>query len=439
MLTLIAPLIIYLLSFPIMIATLFRVEIGILFFILTTPIIVLKQKMILFPLGNHITDFLLVALIIGWFLRALREKARVFRSSPINVVVVLIVLGSIVSLIRGITFMALPEDIALMRLSLWKNYMILPVVYFISINNIEKEDLVKLIIACICFSLLAMDLNFYTTFRWLKGEHYSHSIRISGPFAFLGPNELGIFYSMYTFLLLGLAYFIENKKLKYFVLFVCACNVYPILFSYSRSGYVCAIAGIFILGLLKDRKLFILLVALLIFYKFILPSSVVERIDGTFLDKEEISEEQERESVFDIGDVQVEVTGRKHLWEKAMRYFEQEPFLGIGFDSFRQSQGAITHGIFHRILAEEGLVGMTIFSMFIITVLWQSFRLFRHSKSKLGQGIGLGFFTCVLIHLVGSITGDTFVYYNMMAIYWLFLGVVASFNARDRSEKPSHV
>jgi O-antigen ligase len=244
---------------------------------------------------------------------------------------------------------------------------------------------------------------------------------------------------MYTFLLLGLAYFIENKKLKYFVLFVCACNFYPILFSYSRSGYVCAIAGIFILGLLKDRKLLIVLVVLLIFYKFILPSSVVERIDGTFLDKEEISEEQERESVFDIGDVPVEVTGRKHLWEKAMRYFEQEPFLGIGFDSFRQSQGAITHGIFHRILAEEGLVGMTIFSMFIITVLWQSYRLFRHSKSKLGQGIGLGFFTCVLIHLVGSITGDTFVYYNMMAIYWLFLGVVASFNARDRSEKPSHV
>lgn len=428
MLTVIAPFVIYLLSFPIMIATLFRVEIGILFFVLITPMIVLKQKLILFPAGNHITDFLLVALIIGWFLRAGTEKARVFIRSPINAVVVLIVLGSIVSLIRGVTFMELPEDIAVMRLQLWKNYMILPVVYFISINNIKKENLVKLIIICVCFSLVAMDFNFYTTFRWLKSWHYSHSLRTSGPFDFLGPNELGIFYAMYTFLLLGISYFVENKKLKYFMLFVSVCNFYPILYSYSRSGYLCALAGIFVLGLLKDRKLLILLVVLLVFYRFILPNSVVERIERTFLEEEAISEEQEQRSVFDVGDVRVEITGRKYLWEQAMGYFKQEPILGIGFDSFRHGQKAITHGTFHRILAEEGLVGMAIFSIFILAVLRQSYRLFRYCTSKLGQGIGLGFFACVLIHLVGSITGDTFIYYNMMAIYWVFLGIVASFN-----------
>ncbi len=41
---------------------------------------------------------------------------------------------------------------------------------------------------------------------------------------------------------------------------------------------------------------------------------------------------------------------------------------------------------------------------------------------------------CVIVHLVGSITGDTFTYYNMMAIYWVFLGIVASMNVPSSND-----
>lgn len=342
--------------------------------------------------------------------------------------VILLIFGSIISLIRGYTFMEVPADAGLIKLQTWKNYMILPLVYFIAVNNISKEDMVKRIIVFVCLSLLAMDVNFYTTFRWYKSEHYSHSMRISGAFSFLGPNELGIFYAMYTFLLLAISYFIENKKLKYFVLFVCACNCYPILYSYSRSGYMCAMAGILVLGIMKDRKLLLLLILLLVLYRFVLPNSVVERINMTFLEKGEISEEQQQSSAFDIGDTTLELTGRKELWEKAMNYFKEQPLFGIGFDNFRQAEGRITHSMFLRILAEEGLVGMVIFVIFTITLLLKSHKLYRQSNSKLGRGIGLGFFTCALVHLVGSGSGETHLYYNLMIIYWLFMGIVASFS-----------
>jgi O-antigen ligase len=428
MLTHYVPLLIYWISFPIMLLTLFKVEIGILFFISLVPIISLMKKIVELPGGNQFADFLLISMVLGWFWGSLKEGRRIFKSTPINTVVILLMLGSIISLIRGYTFMEFSPEIDLIKLKAWKNYMILPLIYFIAINNIDKEKIVKWIIVCVCLSLLAMDFNFYTTFRWLKSWHYSDSVRISGPLYFLGPNELGIFYAMYTFLLIGISYFIENKKLKYFILFVCACNFYPILYSYSRSGYMCIIAGILILGILKDKKLLLLLIVLLLFYRFVLPNSVIERIDMTFLNKQEISEEQQQGSAFDFGDVTIEVTGRKQLWEKAMYYFSEQPLLGIGFDSFRQKEGWITHSMFLRILAEEGLVGMTIFVIFTLMLLWKSHQLFRHSTSKLGQGIGLGFFICVLVHLVGSGSGETHLYYNMMAIYWLFMGIVASFN-----------
>jgi O-antigen ligase len=204
--------------------------------------------------------------------------------------------------------------------------------------------------------------------------------------------------------------------------------MYPIIYSYSRAAYVSVIAGLLTLGLLKDRKLLLLLLALIISYSVVLPNSVVERIDMTFLDKQQTSEEKLQSSGFDVGGATIEVTGRRHLWEKATAYFKQHPFLGIGFDTFRHKEGWITHSLYFKILAEQGLLGVIIFLLFTKTILQQSYKLFKHSKSKLGQGIGLGFLTCVIVHLVGSVSGDQSLYYNLMAIYWLFMGIVASFN-----------
>jgi len=439
MLTHYGPLLIYIMSFPVMLMTLFRVEIGILFFISIVPIISIMKKIVEYTEGNQLPDLLLISIVLGWFFGALQGKNSFFKKSPINAVVILVALGSVVNLIRGYTFFGFHGDLDLDRLKAWKNFMILPVIYFMAMNSIEKENIIKRIIICVCLTLLAMDFNFYSTFRWFKGWHYEHSMRISGAFTFLGPNELGIFYTMYTFLLLGLSYFVEDKKLKYFVLFTCACNFYPIVYSYSRAAYTCTIAGFLTLGVIKDRKLVLLLITLLIFYRFILPNSVVERIDMTFLEKGNISEEVQESSAIDVGGTTLEVTGRKQLWEKAMRYFEQEPLLGIGFETFVLQEGWITHSLFLRILAEQGLVGMAIFVAFIYTILRQSYKLFRRSSTKLGQGIGLGFFTCVVVHLVGSVSGDESLYYNLMAIFWLFMGIVASLGGQQYDSENKHM
>jgi hypothetical protein len=443
MLTFVAPFVIYLMSFPVMLVTLFRVEIGILFFISFIPIISLMKKIVEFPGGNQYADYLLISIVFGWVLTALKTKRRIFLSSPVNVVIMILILGSIINLIRGYTFTELPAELGLDKLKTWKNYMILPLIYFIAVNNIGTEKFVKRVVICICFTMLAMDFNFYGTFRWIRAVHYSDSIRISGPFSFLGPNELGVFYSMYTFLMLGISYFVEDKRIKYLILLVCACNFYPILYSYSRGAYMATLAGFLTLGLLKDRRFLVLVVVLVFSYSFILPNSVVERIDNVFLEEEQITREKMETSAVDVGGVTLDTVGRKELWEKAQRYFEQEPVLGIGFDTFRHLEGMITHNMFLKILAEQGLVGMTIFVFFMITLLWQAYRLFRRSTNNLGKGIGLGFFTCTIIHLVGSISGDQSLYYNLMAIYWLFMGIVANFNIqyvqRYRDIKASEV
>ncbi|WP_158406107.1 O-antigen ligase family protein [Desulfobacula toluolica] len=375
-------------------------------------------------------DWMLIAMVFGWFVNVARERRGIIERSPVNAAVFLIVIYSVVNLIRGYTFMALPADINLTRLMAWKNYMILPLMYFITMNNLRDEKNIKLLIVCICLAMLAMDFNFYSTFRWIKAEHYSNDIRISGPFSFLGPNELGVFYSMYTFLLIGISYFMQDKKIKWLILFVSACNLYPILFSYSRAAYICMIAGLFLLGMIKDRKLLLLLVVLIIGYSYILPNSVVERIDSTFLGKATVIEESVTSNAIGIGGVSVDTVGRKELWDKAKIYFKDHLFIGIGFDTFRHVEGMITHSLYMKILAEQGLMGMLVFIIFIFVILRQGFILYLYAENSLYKGIGLGFFLCVSVHLVGSITGDQSLYYNLMLIYWVFMGIVAHLSSQ---------
>ena len=429
MLTFYAPLVIYLMSVPIMLLSFRRAHIGALYFVSIVPIIAVMTKITQFPMGHNWADIVLVTILLASFLQHMRETGSIFERSTLNVVVILVMLGSVINLIRGYTFMALPDEINLTRLMAWKNYMILPLIYFVGINAINKESLVKWLLICVCFSMLAMDFNFYSTFRWLRAEHYSHGLRISGPFSFLGPNEMGVFFVQYTFLLLGISYFVDDRRLKGLMLFVCACNMYPIVYSYSRGAYLTTCATLIGLGILKDRRLLVVMFVLITMYSAILPKSVVERIDMTFLDKEETSEERLATSSFDIGDTTFEAPGRKILWEKALAYFESQPLLGIGFDTFRHREGWITHSKYMKILAEQGLLGVMIFLVFTTCILRESYKLFRHSNSRLGRGIGLGVLVSEIAHIVGSTTGDQSMYYNLMAIRWLFLGIVGGFNA----------
>lgn len=430
MLTKVLPFFVYLMSFPLIFATAARVEIGLYFYLTFVPVIAVMKKISELPGGNNVADYFLVAMIIGWWMNASKESKSFFTKAPENTVVLLVIIGSIINLIRGYTYMGLPDDVNLVRLMAWKNYMILPALYFVTVNNVDDYKKIRLMVICIVVSLIGMDFNFYSTFRWIRAEHYSHDIRISGPFSFLGPNEVGVFFTMYTFLLIGIFYYLEEKKLKYAVLFVIACNFYPILFSYSRAAYISTVAGFVALGILKDRRVFYALFAVIIFYRILLPTSVVERIDMTFLDKSEVSESMEQSSAVDVGGVSLDTVGRKELWDKAKAYFYEQPILGIGFDTFRHREGMITHSMYMKILAEQGMVGMTIFVSFMLVLVRQSYRLFKRSSDKFSRGIGLGFLLCIVTHLFGSMSGDQSLYYNLMCIFWIFMGLVASLNKK---------
>jgi len=164
-----------------------------------------------------------------------------------------------------------------------------------------------------------------------------------------------------------------------------------------------------------------------------MPNSVIERIDSTFLDKTTATEETLERRALDIGDTTIDTVNRVALWKKALSHFEEHPFFGIGFRAFAKREGKITHSLFMQVLAEQGLFGLGIFVFFVTVCLRQGYTLFRRSPNKFDRGIGLGFFTCSILLLVGSLGGDISLYYNLMCVYWLFIGIVARYNSKHQN------
>ena len=74
MLTFVLPLVVYIMSFPVMIATLFRVELGVMYFITIVPVIAVMQKIAEFPGGNNFGDFLLISMVLGSIIKSKKEN-----------------------------------------------------------------------------------------------------------------------------------------------------------------------------------------------------------------------------------------------------------------------------------------------------------------------------------------------------------------------------
>jgi O-antigen ligase len=113
---------------------------------------------------------------------------------------------------------------------------------------------------------------------------------------------------------------------------------------------------------------------------------------------------------------------RVSFWEVAIKGFEGRPILGIGwggFPGFAADNGVgaemLTHNIFIRILCELGLVGLTIFFVWIGATVW---RLWHSREGSLLGWIMLGVLVqgILLDHFVGS-------------YFWLLLGMCDGFRS----------
>jgi len=420
----IAPYVFYCIGIAAMIVSLFRIEWGILFLIPILPLDIILNKIHVFPLGKDFIDILLIALIIGWFLRAIVNKESLLGGSFLNILILFLIIYTFYSLYNGNDYL---KDYSLLdinnpRLQTWKNYIILPLICLIVLNNIREKKHLKWLLFLMIAVIFLMGFKFFQSFRLVDKSSFIDAMREHGTFSYLGPNEYSAFFSHYIFVVLGILLLIKSKLKRIFLFLTTSFSLYCIIYLFSRGSYLATYLVFALAGVLRKNLLIIILVITLFFsWHTFLSSSVVERITMTTNENNELDNSAEM---------------RVQVWKSSMELFNSNRLTGMGFNTFPYLGLPLgdAHNLYVKILVEQGVVGLFIFLMIILAALFYSWKLYRRARDDLFKGLGLGFFLCTISLLISNFFGDRWTYVPLGAYYWAFLGLVVRANIITQKE-----
>ena len=243
---------------------------------------------------------------------------------------------------------------------------------------------------------------------------FDENKRELGPLSY-GPNQTAAFLAEFAMFFWGLGQFLK-KKYKPLCYALVALTIVNVGYTFSRGGYLALLLGVLVLGLLKDRKLLVLLgIFLVITWQTVVPKPVVERVTMTQTAN---------------GQLEASAQERVDLWNgMPSESFKRDPIFGTGFASFQEGQhvGSLrdTHNWYVKVLVETGIVGMMIVLVMLYQALAIGLRLYRRATDPLYRGLGLGLFACVCTCLVANLFGDRWTYIEITGLVWMLVAASA--------------
>ncbi len=421
-LTKIIPPLLYLGAIWVVILTLlWRIEIGIFFLVPLLPLQNILDAISTYPLGKDLVDVLYLALLVRWWFDWQKRKAEHKEDksqwqTPMDKIVLLIVVWTFMTLCLGVLNLG---DTPLFsssndRFITWKNYVMLPLLYLIIVNNIKDEKNIRILLLLMAFAMLFMGRNFYHNFSGRDTSHYSHELRGSGTFTYLGPNELAVFYAQNTIVIACL--FLLDRQFWRKMLFLGATlfNIYAIAFLFSRGGYLATMAGLVFLGFVRERKILVVVALFLVFWRSVTPIAIQERIDMTKTEK----------------GTDHSIEDRYLMWEQAAAIFLSNPITGMGFRSVpslgieASMQRNSLHNGYLEVAVEQGGIGILIYLIFYSRCIRYGWRLYKTAEDRFFKGLGLGYVGSVVAILAGNIAGSYWFYMNVSGFFWALTALV---------------
>lgn len=391
-----------------------RPTIGIYLLAFTLPAQTVRYRLHVYPLGAEFLDILILGTVLGLVVR----KQSLIPKSPINRILLILAIFYYVSMWMGAFFLSAPlpwfftDD----RFSDWKNYVEMFMFAPLVAAAFKEKREIYILIIIMCFSVLAINRSYISLISSRDFSHFSYEARDSGALGYAGENGFAAFESMFASFLLGVCVYQKRILVKLAILGVVATNIYCLLFSFSRGGYIGLMVGVLTIGLLKARHYIVLLVIVLFAWQFLLPTSVQERItmttQGTVAGQQFDSSSEER------------VT----LWQGALELFERNPVTGTGFDTY-QFMGTggpyrDTHNYFMKVLAETGIVGLFLYLFLLKKLLRVGRKLFRAGGDRFWNALSLGFIACVTSSIAMNFFGDRWTYQQVGGYLWILLGCI---------------
>jgi O-antigen ligase len=370
--------------------------------------------MFAFPLGMSMVTILAIAVVLG---AVLHRKH--FPKSKLYLIWLVYGIYLYISMWMGYEMGTMPAPVSLTDGSfvVWKEYMEVPLVFVATALLVEDRKSIKIVIFLTALTLFGIDfISIHSSSAARASATFDEALRPAGPLGY-NANYTAAFLAQLAMFFWGFLQFVKAKTSKARALKLAgyglvAYTLFANLYTFSRGGYLATLVGIFVLGILKDRKLLVILGFFLLTWQTVVPNSVRERVTMT----------QDANGQLDSS-----AEGRIELWKESWNSFIHSPIVGNGFSSFSYGEHVVsdlkdTHNFFMKVLVETGLIGCILFFPLLQQMLAVGFRLFRRATDPLYRGLGLGLFIAVCCAIVANIFGDRWTVLEVSGPLWVLVG-----------------
>ena len=288
--------------------------------------------------------------------------------------------------------------------------MVIPLVFVAAGLAIQDRKAIRTVVLVTAISLLLIDRTCILESMSRSWANFDESKRDVGPLAY-GSNQTAAFLAQFAMFFWGFTQFAKKIKIKILCYGLVAITLFATMYTFSRGGYIAVLLSVLVLGLLKDRKLLLVLGIFLLTWQTVVPAPVRERVTMT-----------ENSN----GQLEASAQERVDLWQNAEKSILHSPIVGTGYATFQLGEHVDnlkdTHNWYVKVMVETGIIGLIIAVILLQQLLAMSYRLFKRATDPLYQGLGLGLLLATCSCIVANLFGDRWTYLEITGLLWVLAG-----------------
>ena len=390
------------------------------------PLQTIRYRLQDYPLGGSVVGITLLAVALGLLLK----RRPLLGRTPWNTVLIVFCVFTFASLCWGSVFLKQPLPFFLAhdeRFADWREYILMPGFLFLTAAAVENRKQIVILVALMCLGAVAVDKSFWSTVSNRDFTEYSEDLRDPGAMGYAGVNGLAAFEAQFATFALVLALYEKRLLYRWGYGVLTAASVFCLTYSLSRGGYAALAIGFLFVGLMKTRKLIVLMVVFGLVWTAVVPNAVRERVFMTWDAKD--------------GGLDHSSETRVSLWEDAMQLFSTSPLIGTGFNTYAY-MGRVgiyrdTHNYFVKVLVETGVLGLLLFLCLVFRLLWVGLVLHWRAVDPLVRALGLGLAGWMVCAIVANMFGDRWSFLQVNGYMWVIAGLAARGWMMERDEPPA--
>jgi len=399
-----------------------RPLLGLYYLVPFLPYRTMRDHFLDYPLGGNVLTILVFAVIVGALIRGKHiPKSKLYLTWLVFGIYLYF------SMWFGTALGNAPAPIWIsdVNFAIWKDYMLIPLVFLATGLVVEDRKAVRTIMLITACALLFIDRSCLLDSLSHSWGSFDENKRSGGPLGY-GSNQTAAFLAQFAMFFWGVGQFVKRIKIKVLLYGLVALTLLATMYTFSRASYIAVVFSVFVLGLLKDRKLLLIGACFLMTWQVVVPTAVRERVNMT----EDSS-----------GHLEASAEERVRLWQAAEQSILNDPIFGAGYATYGLKAHVDglrdTHNWYVKVVVETGVIGLVFVVVLLAQLLALPFRLFRTGSDPLYKGLGLGLFLAVCACIVANFFGDRWTYLEITGLLWV--NVAAAVRALEFSEQTQPV